>query len=253
MEKTERDQAQVEYATQHFGYTPTCLIDDVTEDTLEILGSALSSMKQQVQKKQPGKCSKEDLDKAFEKVETKYKGTVEKLFEKLGTYLCENILVVPNQVLLPEDSVWDANPRGDAMSRLTSLNTDMETVRNKIKNALYKKAVLKNELENIKAVCSRQEAALQQEVDSHKRVGLDQWGDSLDFIACQRKILTRKKTDLVKTMADEKNAVLGERKVNNKRKMDCNVMELVATKTRRGCGLDEVIGNSQPGLFEDTP
>merc|ERR1712002_319151 len=148
MEKSERAQAQKEYATQHFGFTPNSFIDEMTEDSLELVSSAMTAMKQQVERKQAGKFDQETLDKAFDNVDKKYRETVEKLFEKLGTYLCANLLVVPSQVLLPEDEPWDTAPRTEVSSRLAAANLDMTAVRDRIKTALYKRDVLKNELEN---------------------------------------------------------------------------------------------------------
>ena len=165
MEKTERAQVQAEYATQHFGFSPSSFLDEITEDSLELVGGALGAMKQQVERKLPGKVNQEILDQCFTSLGSRYSETAEKLFDKLGSYLCSNILVVPGQVLLPEDEAWDGvGAKTDVSAKLAAVNNDMAAIRNKIKTALYKKTVLANELENIRSVCSRQEAAIQQQV-----------------------------------------------------------------------------------------
>ena len=69
------------------------------------------------------------------------------------------------QVLLPEDEAWDGvGAKTDVSAKLAAVNSDMAVIRDKIKTALYKKTVLANELENIRSVCSRQEAVIQQQV-----------------------------------------------------------------------------------------
>ena len=98
MEKTERAQVQAEYATQHFGFSPSSFLDEITEDSLELVGGALSAMKKQVERKLPGKVNQETLDQCFTSLGTRYSETAEKLFDKLGSYLCSNILLVPGQV-----------------------------------------------------------------------------------------------------------------------------------------------------------
>jgi len=201
MEKSEKDQAQKEYATQHFGFTPISFIDEFTEETLDYVSGSLVAMKKQVQKKLPGKVDNKTLDKAFETVDIKYRETVEKLFEKLGTFLCKNILVVPSHVLLPEDKPWDSAPRNEASSKLAAANSEMSTIRHKIKTALYKKSRLKSELENIRSTCLKQESVIQQEVDMKKRVGEEEWSDNLDFVSLQRKALTRKTGELADLLA----------------------------------------------------
>jgi len=201
MEKNDKEQAQKEYATQHFGFTPNSFIDEITEESLDTVSSFLGAMKQQVQKKMPGKVDPKTLDKAFETVDSKYRDTVEKLFDKLGSYLCKNVLVVPSHVLLPEDEPWDSAPKTEASSKLIAANNDMSAIRDKIKTALYKKSRLKSELENIRTTCLKQESVIQQEVDIKKRVREGEWKDNLDFVSLQRKSLTRKTRDLADLIA----------------------------------------------------
>jgi len=253
MEKNEREQAQKEYATQHFGFTPNSFVDEITEDSLEMVSSCLGAMKQQVQRKMPGKVDAETLDKAFEAVDNKYRETVEKLFEKLGTYLCKNVLVVPSHVLLPEDDSWDSAPKADALSKLVAANNDMSAVRDKIKTALYKKTRLRGELENLRTVHTKQESVIQQEIDAKKRVREGEWSDNVDFVSLQRKTLRRKTGELTELLAAYEDKVEPVGKARRKRRrpnMDSEAeFGIIKVKAgAEGVGSDELVT-----AFGDSP
>lgn len=255
MEKNDKEQAQKEYATQHFGFTPNSFIDEITEETLDTLSCLLGAMNQQVQRKMPGKVEQKTLDKAFETVDTKYRETVEKLFEKLGTYLCKNVLVVPSHVLLPEDEPWDSAPRTEASSKLVAANNDMSAIRDKIKTTLYKKSRLKSELENIRTTCLKQESVIQQEVDIKKRVREGEWSDNLDYVSLQRKALTRKTGELADLLAlNEEDSGKVVDSGNRKRKrvdLDHDAeFGQIKVKTRAEGSVDEEMGAP---AFPDSP
>jgi len=253
MEKNEREQAQKEYATQHFGFTPNSFIDEITEESLEMVGSCLGAMKQQVQRKMPGKVEDKSLDKAFETVDNKYRETVEKLFEKLGTYLCKNVLVVPSHVLLTEDESWDNAPKADAFSKLSTANNDMSAIRDKIKTALYKKSRLQGELENIRTVCAKQESVIQQEVKTKKKVREGEWSDNVDFVSLQRKTLQRKTGELSSLLElyDEQTETVGKGRRKRRRANMDDEAEFAMIKVKARAA---VVGSEEAvNAFGDSP
>merc|ERR1712179_768780 len=55
---------------------------------------------------------------------------------------------------------WDGETSAGVDSKLITVNTEMEVMRDKIKSALYKRAVLTCELEKIQDVCTIQKKVL---------------------------------------------------------------------------------------------
>merc|ERR1712059_224064 len=91
----------------------------------------------------------EELDSGFKIVGQKYQMNVEKIFEKLGSYVCAHILRVPDHVLLPEDSDWEEQDRVGVVNKLAASNNEMTAIRNRIQNNIYRRAVLTTELEKV--------------------------------------------------------------------------------------------------------
>ena len=59
--------------------------------------------------------------------------------------MCAHIFKIPGHVLLTEDEAWDGETSAGVASKLITVNTKMEEMREKFKSALYKRAVLTSE------------------------------------------------------------------------------------------------------------
>ena len=118
MEGTNSINSDKEYAAQYFGFVPNSFVDDLSEDSIDLVANSLVAMKEQVKKKLPGRFVESELDESFKKVELKYQENQEKIFEKLGSFLCAHILKIPGHVLLPEDEAWDGETSAGATSKL---------------------------------------------------------------------------------------------------------------------------------------
>jgi len=187
-----------EYAAQHFGFVPSSFVDDLSEDSIDLVTNALNAMKQQVMKKLAGKIKfdQDELDKSFKQVEEKYQVNQEKIFEKLGSFLCAHILKVPGHVLLEEDEAWDGETSAGAGSKLVTVNTEMAAMRDSIKTALYKKAVLTAELNNIQDVCKKQEIVIEKDKELFKKHNIEDCKDLIDFTIHNQKVLSSKASEL---------------------------------------------------------
>ena len=73
----------------------------------------------------------------------------DKIFEKLGQWSTASVLRVPGNVLLAEDEVWDTEQPSSVSHKLASVTVEMESLRSKIKTAIYKKSVLTQSLESV--------------------------------------------------------------------------------------------------------
>merc|ERR1712129_212698 len=192
MEATNSVNSDKEYAAQYFGFVPNSFVDDLSEDSIDLVANSLVAMKEQL----PGRFVESELDESFKKVELKYQENQEKIFEKLGSFLCAHILKIPGHVLLPEDEAWDGETSAGATSKLLTVNTQMEVMRDGIKSALYKKAVLSAELENIQEVCKSQEVVIEKDKELFKKHGIDDCKDLMDFTIQNKRSLANKSKEL---------------------------------------------------------
>ena len=127
-----------EYATQFFQFIPKSFLDELNEESNDLISEALGAMRQKI-------LSKSDevmhpvIEKCMEAVEEKYLLEVDNIFEKLSSSLSSGVLAVPHHVLLDEDEPWDDVKPSEAITRLANTNASMEELREKIKTASYKK------------------------------------------------------------------------------------------------------------------
>jgi len=200
METSNTANSDKEYAAQYFGFVPSSFVDDLSEDSIDLVTNSLQAMKQQVMKKLPGRFVQSELDESFKKVEEKYQDNQEKIFEKLGSFLCAHILKIPSHVLLPEDEAWDGETSAGVASKLLTVNTEMEVMRDNIKSALYKKAVLSAELENIQEVCKKQEVVIEKDKELFHKHSVEDSKDLMDFTMQNKKGLVSKSKELEAVM-----------------------------------------------------
>eukprot|EP00092_Neocalanus_flemingeri_P003149 GFUD01003367.1.p1 GENE.GFUD01003367.1~~GFUD01003367.1.p1 ORF type:complete len:263 (-),score=87.78 GFUD01003367.1:84-821(-) len=239
MEGSSSAKSDTEYAAQYFGFLPSSFVDDLSEDSIDLVTNALGAMKQQIMKKLAGQFDQKELDESFKKVEDKYQMNQEKIFEKLGSYLCAHILKVPNHVLLPEDEAWDGETSAGAASKLLSVNTEMASMRESIKTALYKKAVLATELDNIKEVCRKQEIVIEKDKELFKKHSVEDCKDLIDFTIQNQKSLGNKSKELESVMG---NVIGQEDKLEH---LDCIVTK--SKKHKNESNLDNYVKRMKTG------
>lgn len=192
MEDSEQKQREKEYSIQHFGFDPSLLLQELMEYSVETLADCLGRVKEQIKKKNSGRLKEEELDRSIQGVHTKYTQYFENKFGIVSSYFDDHIFKIPNHVLLKEDAAWDGLTQSVARSRLISANSEMEKMREKYKNCLYKKSHLKNYLEKLKQLCTKQEEIIQKEVILKEKHGLSEGEDTLGFLATQGSILNKK-------------------------------------------------------------
>ena len=102
---------RMEYATQFLGFPPDSLVDTLIGDATDVVAANLKAAKQQISASYGAKVSQAELAEAFDAIQGRYVEAVEKIYYKFGSYLKENILNVPEDVLLPTDAGAHADPK----------------------------------------------------------------------------------------------------------------------------------------------
>ena len=241
MEESDAAKTDKEYAAQFLGFVPSSFVDDLSEDSIELVTSSLQFMKQKIVKTFPEKCAQVDVDKAFKKVEVKYQENQEKLFEKLGSWVCAHIFKIPGHVLLTEDEAWDGETSSGVASKLITVNTEMEEMRDKIKSALYKRAVLTTELEKIQDVCTSQEEVIDKDKERLKKCSIEDCKDLMDFTVEKKKVLSGRGKEL-ELVSGERSEGIGaedkldlDSKITNKRRVELSdsACDVIVIKLRK--------------------
>ena len=227
-----------EYAAQLLGFVPSSFFDDLSEDSIDLVASSLEAMKQKMLKTFPDNCDKDDLDQAFKKVGVKYQENQEKVLEKLRSWSCAHIFKIPAHVLLPEDEAWDGETGQGVASKLLAVNSEMEVMRNKVKSALYKKAVLSSELENIENVCKSQERVIVKDKERLQNCNMEDCKDLMDFTVENKKVLAGRVKELELIAGDvsacDENKFDLDNNLTNKRRQEVNESNLdIFTKKLR--------------------
>lgn len=191
LEATPEERLQLEYATQHFGFTPDSFVETITTSAIDAINDGLDNTRKHLEKTFSGKVSKQELEESFAVIKNKYVTSAEKVLDNFSRYVKKNILVVPKNVVLPEDNVHvqkalknDANintageitqeknlqetisdselPSGEFFKgdNLIESIKEFERECQNTQNAKYKEAVLNAKLANLEIVALRQRRLL---------------------------------------------------------------------------------------------
>jgi len=101
LDATPAERRQLEYATQHFSFTPDSLTDTITTFALENLNGVINSMKSHCSKAFAKKVPEKDMQDSFALIQDKYTTSTEKVLDNLSAYAKKNILAVPPNIVLP--------------------------------------------------------------------------------------------------------------------------------------------------------
>jgi hypothetical protein len=221
LEASPEEKLQLEYATQHFGFTPDSFVETISTTAVDSLKDGNDDAKEQLSKTFRKKVSKQELEESFIVIKNKYITTTEKVLDNFSRYLKRNILIVPKHLVLPEDSVnvnkackisddvtnakccdgleQNKQPRQvtsdeSALSSAEFYNGDnlIESIKSfdrqckNTKNSKYKKVVLSAKLANLEIVAARQRKLLKKAEEAQELLRVH------DVIEQQEGILDKK-------------------------------------------------------------
>ncbi|XP_013406508.1 protein MIS12 homolog isoform X2 [Lingula anatina] len=146
---TEKVLGEQEYETQFFGFTPKSFTDGVYNAVNEYLTDCLEVVEKYIIQEFSAVIPAETVRECTQQLLPVFVKTFDKAFDKLENYLLCNIFHIPNNVLLPEDK-----PQEFQYTELEQeeIDRDLETLRQKIRNAKYVNACLEQELKDIATV-----------------------------------------------------------------------------------------------------
>ena len=179
LESTPEERLQLEYSTQHFGFTPDSFVETITDHTMDILNSNLDDTKKELIKTFNKKVSAQELEECFAVIKNRYTVSTEKILDNFSRYVKKNIFFIPKGSVLPEDRV-SAKTSDNKLCQDSSSGTDIqveelysgddliESIKGferqckNINNSKYKEAVLRAKLQNLETVAKRQRELLRE-------------------------------------------------------------------------------------------
>ena len=225
LEATPEERIELEYSTQHFGFTPDSFVETITDHTMEILNTNLDDTKAQLTKTFSKKVTAQELDECFAVIKNRYVVSTEKILDNFSRYVKKNIFFIPKNNVLPEDRV--SAKRSEKMQSQDSSNaTDIqidelytgddmiESIKGferqckSIKNLKYKEAVLRAKLKNLETVAMRQRTLLR------KAEELNECGKSMDNIIDKQMDILDNKLISLKEIVNHQQATQNVEKVS---------------------------------------
>jgi len=153
LDATPAERRQLEYATQHFSFTPDSLTDTITTFALENLEGCIASMRGHCTKLFANKVPAQDMADSFALIEEKYTAKVEKVMDDFSSYARKNILTVPADVVLPEDRVYlSKDVEGYTGQQMSEDTRAFDKVCDNSRTLRYKLAILEAKLSNLRRV-----------------------------------------------------------------------------------------------------
>ncbi|GFO45512.1 mis12-like protein [Plakobranchus ocellatus] len=92
-----------QYEAQHFGFTPTSLINGMYNSVCDLYREALKAFAKACFEKFPDVMSEDELTTARHAVSEKIDKDISTVFDALEHYLLANVFSIPESVVLPED------------------------------------------------------------------------------------------------------------------------------------------------------
>ena len=101
LEATPAERKQLEYASQHFGFTPDSFIDTVTSFALDNLNDVMEGMKEHCLNQFTHKIPEKEIRESFEIIQERYVASTEKVLDNYSLYVKKIFYRYHNTLFFP--------------------------------------------------------------------------------------------------------------------------------------------------------
>ncbi|XP_023234899.1 protein MIS12 homolog [Centruroides sculpturatus] len=136
---------EAEYEAQFFGFPTRAFTDGMYNAIYDYTRNSLSEVQEHLSQKYGDVMTEEEIKVGSESIHQRLTEYLNKAFDKLEVYLMANVLHIPENVILPEDSV---HQNSHSVEDHNHLSQEIETLKQKIIQNQQKKAILKQELDD---------------------------------------------------------------------------------------------------------
>ncbi|XP_018022460.1 protein MIS12 homolog [Hyalella azteca] len=172
-----------EYETQFYGFLPSSSVQGMVLMIEEKIADAIDDLEESLSQIPENILSKADLSKGMEKFKSVINKNTEKTLGKLQRHLLDEVLRLPNHLLLPCDALQSepADP-----SQVEAMKNKIADLHTQYSNELYVQASLKAELEVGEKVLVQQEQVLNDILSEDSKSACSSLRDNLRFIQDHR-------------------------------------------------------------------
>jgi len=236
LDATPAQRRQLEYATQHFGFTPDSLTDTITTFALENLTGVMETMQSHCINVFAKKVPESEMRESFSLVHEKFTSSTEGVLDDMSSYAKKNILIVPPHIVLPEDRVF-LNSKSTGAGYSAELMVEDINYFDRLlatsKTLRYKLAILEAKLSNLKRVKEAQ-CGLSSEARQ-----IDEANKDLDSVVAEKTQHLKAKMAKLKTLMDklekrQSSEVARDGSDERKRKQEIRSCADVVTKRLKG-------------------
>jgi len=200
LDATPAQRRQLEYATQHFGFTPDSLTDTITTFALENLTGVMETMQSHCINVFAKKVPESEMRESFSLIHEKFTSSTEGVLDDMSSYAKKNILIVPPHIVLPEDRVF-LNSKSTGAGYSADLMVEDINYFDRLlatsKTLRYKLAILEAKLSNLKRVKEAQ-CGLSSEARQ-----IDEANKDLDSVVAEKTQHLKAKMAKLKTLMDK--------------------------------------------------
>ena len=156
-----KQRSRIEYAAQWFGFPPDSLVDTIIGDCTEIVSANLEEAKKHILKEFGQNVDKSVLDQSMKDIEGRMVEATEKVYFKLGCYAKENILTIPDDIILPDDALYHGKSEANVdVSDSKAAFESFNALCKRIKAAKVEKFKMQEKIQNFKQILERQNQLL---------------------------------------------------------------------------------------------
>jgi len=236
LDATPAQRRQLEYATQHFGFTPDSLTDTITTFALENLTGVMETMQSHCIKVFAKKVPESEMRESFSLIHEKFTSSTEGVLDDMSSYAKKNILTVPPHIVLPEDRVFlksKSTGAGYSADQMVEDINYFDRLLATSKTLRYKLAILEAKLSNLKRVKDAQCGL------SSKARQIDEANKDLDSVVAEKTQHLKAKMAKLKTLMDKLEKRQSEEEAQDgsderKRKQEIRSCADVVTKRLKG-------------------
>jgi len=237
LDATPAQRRQLEYATQHFGFTPDSLTDTITTFALENLTGIMETMQSHCIKVFAKKVPESEMRESFSLIHEKFTSSTEGVLDDMSSYAKKNILTVPPHIVLPEDRVFlnsKSTGAGYSADQMVEDINYFDRLLATSKTLRYKLAILESKLSNLKRVRDAQSGL------SSQARQIDEDNKDLDSVVAEKTQHLKVKMSKLKTLMDKlekshsSEEEASDESNDRKRKQEIRSCAAVVTKRLKG-------------------
>lgn len=148
-----------DYETQYFGFSPESFCDGIYNALMSYTSDTLLKIQNNLKKEFADKVPEDKIERGTKKLMERFEKNVKKSFDKLEVYVLKSILHIPDDIILPEDTVHEKHP--DAKQELQQVDAELLALKKRFINSKYVTARYRAAIQDLQKLNKEYDTALE--------------------------------------------------------------------------------------------